>query len=1118
MKKLQLLALSLLVCVFTLNAQDISFSFTANHTCEYAPLDSVLVENLTQGGDTVLYWNDTVLNLVLTGVEMQTAMENDFHVSQNYPNPFSSQTKIDVFVPEQDDFTINVYDVTGRRVTTYENSLEKGMHNFTFNAGNSSNYILTVNSTKYVQKILMIRVGADDNPAENLTYNGIIPEEKSMLKSTRSYFAYELGDELKFTGFVDGDFEDINDTPSSDEDYVFDINNTVPEQPGAITGITAVCEEATGENYSISAVEGATTYTWTVPSGANITGGQGTTSITVDFGTSSGDVCVTADNACGAGTASCETITVSDPVVTISGDTEICDGESTTLTAGGGTSYEWSTGSTSASIDVSDADTYTVTVTDENGCTGIDDVTVTVNSNPTADAGSDETICSGGSVEIGGSPTASGGSGSGYSFAWSPSTGLSSTSVANPTANPGSTETYTVTVTDGTGCTATDVVTVTVEDNPIVNAGDDETICSGGSVEIGGSPTASGGSGSGYSFAWSPATGLSSTSVSNPTANPGSTETYTVTVTDGSGCTASDVVTVTVGDSPVVNAGDDEAICEGGSVEIGGSPTASGGSGSGYTYSWGPSTGLSSTTVANPTASPASSEDYVVTVIDGNGCSGADYITVTVNSNPTADAGTDEMITEGGSVEIGGAPTASGGTSPYAYEWSPSTGLSSTTVANPEASPLSTETYALTLTDDNGCTAADNVTVTVTEGPIADAGTDQTICVGGSIEIGGSPTASGGTSPYAYEWSPSTGLSSTTDANPTASPASTETYIVTVTDDNNYTDSDTVTVTVSEPNASISYNDPVCVGGDLDLEGLPSGMASYNWEGPDGFATTGENPSIVDVTTAASGLYHLTVTDSYGCSDATSTNITINDNPTADAGTEATICIGESVEIGGSPTASDGSGGGYSYEWSPASGLSSTADANPDATPDTTATYTVTVTDGNGCTAMDTVQITVNDPNAQATSNSPVCGNDQIELYGNPGGMVSYEWTGPAWFTWQQPKIGQNQTITNAGTGDEGWYELTVEDDNGCISTSSVYVTVITGDPDAPAEASHTVGPDSIEWHWNAVATASGYKYNTTDDYGSATDIGTDTSFLQTGLTCGTPYSLYVWAYDDCGG
>ncbi|MDA3820190.1 MAG: FISUMP domain-containing protein [Candidatus Delongbacteria bacterium] len=230
MKKSPLLALSLLACVFTLNAQEISFTFTANQTCEYAPLDSVLVENLTQGGDTVLYYPDTVLS-IYTSIEIQTAMENNFLVSQNYPNPFSSKTKIDMFVPGRDDFTINVYDVTGRQITTYENNLERGMHNFTLNAGNSNNYILTVNSTKYVQKKMMICVGADDNSAARITYNGIMPEKKSILKSGKSDFVYDIDDALKFTGYVEGDFEDIMDTPTTDNDYLFDINNTVPSVP-----------------------------------------------------------------------------------------------------------------------------------------------------------------------------------------------------------------------------------------------------------------------------------------------------------------------------------------------------------------------------------------------------------------------------------------------------------------------------------------------------------------------------------------------------------------------------------------------------------------------------------------------------------------------------------------------------------------------------------------------------------------------------------------------------------------------------------------------------------------------------------------------------------------------
>ncbi|MGC9330833.1 MAG: T9SS type A sorting domain-containing protein [Bacteroidales bacterium] len=206
-KKLNLILLSLLAFAFSLNAQEISFSFTKNHTCTYVNLNSVLIENLTLGGDTTLYYPDTVLTIVLTGNELQDAIENDFYVSQNYPNPFSSQTKIDVFVPEQDDFTINVFDITGRLVVKYEDYLERGLHNFTFAAGNSNNYILTVNSTKFLQKILMIRVGSDDQPAAEFTYNGIIPQSKSLLKSGKSYFPYEIGDELRFTGFIDGDVD-----------------------------------------------------------------------------------------------------------------------------------------------------------------------------------------------------------------------------------------------------------------------------------------------------------------------------------------------------------------------------------------------------------------------------------------------------------------------------------------------------------------------------------------------------------------------------------------------------------------------------------------------------------------------------------------------------------------------------------------------------------------------------------------------------------------------------------------------------------------------------------------------------------------------------------------------
>jgi len=107
--------------------------------------------------------------------------------------------------------------------------------------------------------------------------------------------------------------------------------------------------------------------------------------------------------------------------------------------------------------------------------------------------------------------------------------------------------------------------------------------------------------------------------------------------------------------------------------------------------------------------------DYTVTYSytdTGTGCSNSDTKTVTVNAKPTADAGADAVIISGESVVIGGTPTASGGTLSYTYSWTPTT-LNDTSIANPTASPAVTTTYTVTVTDSNGCTDSDDVTVTV---------------------------------------------------------------------------------------------------------------------------------------------------------------------------------------------------------------------------------------------------------------------------------------------------------------------------------------------------------------------------------------------------------------------
>ena len=167
------------------------------------------------------------------------------------------------------------------------------------------------------------------------------------------------------------------------------------------------------------------------------------------------------------------------------------------------------------------------------------------------------------------------------------------------------------------------------------------------------------------------------------------------------------------------------------------------------------------------------------------------------------DAGEDKTIchpNNGGAAQIGGCPTASGGTEPYTYSWAPTTGLDNPNIANPTAAPTTTTTYTVTVTDSSEPVqeASDSVTVTVYPELLADAGENKNISPGGSIQIGGNPTASGGTAPYTYSWIPIESLDNATITNPTASPSETTTYTVTVTDGNGCKDTDKVRVTVVE--------------------------------------------------------------------------------------------------------------------------------------------------------------------------------------------------------------------------------------------------------------------------------------------------------------------------------
>src|SRR5262249_53298938 len=153
-----------------------------------------------------------------------------------------------------------------------------------------------------------------------------------------------------------------------------------------------------------------------------------------------------------------------------------------------------------------------------------------------------------------------------------------------------------------------------------------------------------------------------------------------------------------------------------------------------YNFLWSPGSGLNAVSTPNPTATPNETTTYHVVVTDALGCSSSSDVVVTVHENPTASAGLDRIYTEcpADTLIMGGSPTATGGTSPYMYQWSPSTALVDSTVANPQLAGLNTDTrYFVTVTDANNCTASATDFVFVAPSTLqASAGNNGAICSG----------------------------------------------------------------------------------------------------------------------------------------------------------------------------------------------------------------------------------------------------------------------------------------------------------------------------------------------------------------------------------------------------
>jgi gliding motility-associated-like protein len=832
------------------------------------------------------------------------------------------------------------------------------------------------------------------------------------------------------------------------------------------TQVNPTCGNNNGSiNIGITGGTGPYTYTWTPPvsttaSASNLS--AGTYSITVK------------DAGCNTSTVVVTLTTTSLSLTTAVTANVKCNGGATgsgNVTASGGTSpytYSWSTipVQTSSTATGLTAGTYTVTVTDKTGCTNTASITITQPPLLTATAGAATNVkCNGGNngsdivTAAGGTPA--------YTYSWNTIPVQTTSTATGLTAG-----TYTCTVTDANGCTVTTSVTITQPPVLTATTGPATNVkCNGGAT---GSDivTAAGGTPN-YTYSWSTIPVQTSSAATGLTAG-----TYTVTVTDANGCTATASVTIT--QPPVLTAIIGPATnvkCNGGNN--GSDVVTAGGGTPNYTYSWSTIPVQTSSTATGLTAG-----SYTVTVTDANGCTATASVTVTQPPVLTATAGPATNVLCNGSATGSDIVTAGGGTPNYTYSW---TTIPVQTTAN--ATGLSAGTYTCTVTDANGCTATTSVTITQPTALNATTTTVSSTCGNANGSATANPT--GGTGTYTYSWATSPVQTTQTATNLTAG-----TYTVTVTDANGCTFTTTATVaniTGETVNITTIVN-VLCNGGN-------NGSASPTVTGGTGPYTYSWSTSPPQTSSTATGLtagsYTLSVTDANGC--LATASVTITQPPLLIASTNGIVNVLCNAGSNGSATANPTGGTpNYTYSWN-----TIPVQTTPTATGLSAGTYTVTVTDANGCTATASATIT-QPPVLTVTTAAPtniLCngGNNGSDIATAGGGTPNYT------YSWNTTPVQTTPTATGLSAGT---YTITVTDANGCTATANVTVTQPTA-----LTCTTTFVPATCSYA-NGSATAApgggtpGYTY-------SWNTIPVQTTPTATGLTAGT-YTVTITDANGC--
>lgn len=746
---------------------------------------------------------------------------------------------------------------------------------------------------------------------------------------------------------------------------------TIYPNPTANAGVDRVVCRGTSVTLTAS---GGNNYTWTP-------GGSGQ-SITVNLTVSTNfTVTVTSANGC---TATDEVNVAVNPLPTINAgaDQSLCIGSSVTLTATGGVSYTWNPGNqngSSITVSPTSATNYTVTGTSIDGCTATDIVAVSINPNPTANAGPDQHVCIGESATL----TASGGT----TYYW-PMTGGTTGSIS---VNPIATTNYTVIATNANGCTDNDVVTVTVHEAPSVSL-QSFFLCTGSIATLDAGV-------SGLTYNWSP-NGQTTQTI---TINSGGV--YGVTVTDAFGCTSSSTATVTAGTSLNVNL-NDVSFCQGDSVVLDpGYP--------GMTYVWTPGGQTTQTLTVNTPGT------YGVTVTDPSGCSGSVSVNAQVNAIPVAlFSATNECL--GIATQFTDA-SAAAGSNITNWNWNFGDGhISSQQNPSYAFSTDGDHTVELTVTSADGCTASYTTIVSVNPLPEPSFSAPNS-CAGTTVAFTNQSTvASGNITTYSWNFG---GGSTSTLTNPSFLFGTSGTKTVTLTATTAGGCSATVSqqVTVFPNPRALATANTVCEGATTTFTNtstITSGTINHSWDFGDGTTSSQRNPTH---TYATGGVYTalLTTTSQHGCVDTQAVTVNVQTAPVANAGADQNICTGNSVTL----TAT----GGTNYLWSPGNQTTASITINPG----NSTQYSVTVTDASGCSATDAVAVNIlTPPVAQVSNDQSICSGETITLSGSGNGNMM----------WMPGGSTANSLTVQPAASTQ--YILTLTDLNGCSDQDTVQVVV----------------------------------------------------------------------------